>query len=277
MKNKNSIWTFLFVAAFLFTNAQNNVGIGTANPDASAILQLESTSKGFIAPRMTSGQRTGIVAPANGLLVYDITVNCFFYYSSGWVSLCQTGGATGATGNTGVIGLNGITGATGVTGATGLRVPENNLCFMDAVDIDSIIPVTHLFATSYTVPTGMNLFITMDNGNNPSNFSINGIPVSSLRGTLEGAGDVLTSSNTGFAIFGYLFPAGQITPVTIDLTSPYTVPVGNTLYIIRNFNTITINGIDFPFTPSYPCQPYIIKGGQVISSPLARPVNGYLR
>ena len=67
--------------------AQNNVGIGTPNPDASAILELNNNSKGFLAPRMTTAQRTAIVAPANGLLVFDITANCFFYFttSSGWL------------------------------------------------------------------------------------------------------------------------------------------------------------------------------------------------
>ena len=121
--------------------AQNNVGIGTATPNASALLDLTDTQRGLLVPRVTSTQRTAIATPANGLIVYDITVNCVFYYStvSGWQSLCQQGGAgvTGATGitgptgpagsastigptgDTGPTGIAGTAGATGVTGPTG--------------------------------------------------------------------------------------------------------------------------------------------------------------
>lgn len=117
-------YLLLVTSVSLSAMAQNNVGIGTTTPDASAILHLESTNKGFIAPRMTTAQRTAIAAPANGLLVYDITANCYFYFASGsgWASLCQTGsGTTGATGPTGATGSVGAQGQTGATGAQGLQ------------------------------------------------------------------------------------------------------------------------------------------------------------
>jgi len=47
------------------------VGIGTSAPDASALLDLTSTTRGFLPPRMNSGQRAAISAPAEGLIVYD--------------------------------------------------------------------------------------------------------------------------------------------------------------------------------------------------------------
>lgn len=115
------IYTFVFALFFISSFAQNNVGIGIAVPDASAILHLDATDKGFIAPRITSAQRLAIAAPANGLLVYDLTVNCFYYYAtpSGWLSLCQLSGPTGPTGANGTIGVDGVTGATGPTGPLG--------------------------------------------------------------------------------------------------------------------------------------------------------------
>lgn len=45
--------------------AQNNVGIGTNTPDASSVLELQSTTQGVLVPRMTTAQRTAIAAPAN--------------------------------------------------------------------------------------------------------------------------------------------------------------------------------------------------------------------
>jgi hypothetical protein len=52
------------------------VGIGTANPDASAILDVESTEKGFLPPRMTTGQRDDISNPATGLIIYNTDESC---------------------------------------------------------------------------------------------------------------------------------------------------------------------------------------------------------
>jgi hypothetical protein len=53
-------------------NAQ--VGIGTTSPNASAVLDLTSTSQGFLPPRMTQDQRNAIVSPAAGLMVW--CTNC---------------------------------------------------------------------------------------------------------------------------------------------------------------------------------------------------------
>jgi hypothetical protein len=48
-----------------------NVGIGTTSPHPSALLEVNSTNKGFLMPRMVTGQRTAIPSPAIGLMVFD--------------------------------------------------------------------------------------------------------------------------------------------------------------------------------------------------------------
>lgn len=66
----------------------SQIGVGTITPDASAMLDVSSIDKGVLAPRMTSVQRTAIVSPANGLLVYDITESAFYFYKSGtWTKI----------------------------------------------------------------------------------------------------------------------------------------------------------------------------------------------
>jgi len=50
-----------------------NVGIGTTSPDESAILELNSDSKGFLMPRMTTSQRSTINNPSDGLLIFNTT------------------------------------------------------------------------------------------------------------------------------------------------------------------------------------------------------------
>ena len=68
-------------------NTTGNVGIGTSSPNASAILDITSTTKGITFPRMTSTQRNAISSPTNGLQVFDITTNSIWYYDgTSWVN-----------------------------------------------------------------------------------------------------------------------------------------------------------------------------------------------
>ena len=63
-----------------------NVGINTTNPDASAKLQVDSNTSGFLPPRMTNIERNNIASPQVGLIVYctDATEGLYVYKLSGW-------------------------------------------------------------------------------------------------------------------------------------------------------------------------------------------------
>jgi len=109
---------FLIVfAVFIYQSAyaQNNVGINTDNPDASAVLDVSSTQKGLLIPRMTLEQRGLIAAPAKGLLIFQIdgTQGFYFYNGTAWTTLNGVAGAAGP------VGPSGTTGATGPAGPTG--------------------------------------------------------------------------------------------------------------------------------------------------------------
>lgn len=70
----------------------NNDG---ATPDASAILDLQSTSWGFLTPRMTAAQREAISSPAEGLMVYDTNFSSYFKYCDGqWRAVNNTSQGT---------------------------------------------------------------------------------------------------------------------------------------------------------------------------------------
>lgn len=60
------------------------VGVGTTTPDVSAILEVRSTDKGMLVPRVSTTQLLNIGNPAKGLLVYDATVGAFYYYNGVW-------------------------------------------------------------------------------------------------------------------------------------------------------------------------------------------------
>ncbi len=86
---------FLWIGNITLSHAQN-VGINTsgAAPDNSAILDITSTDKGLLIPRMDSTSRKNIVAPAVGLMVFDSTFNSFYFYNgSGWSAVAGDGGA----------------------------------------------------------------------------------------------------------------------------------------------------------------------------------------
>jgi hypothetical protein len=75
---KNFIICLLFTTPFIISTAHaQNMAINTDGslPDASAMVDIKSTSKGLLAPRMTTTQQNAIVSPANGLLIFNTTDN----------------------------------------------------------------------------------------------------------------------------------------------------------------------------------------------------------
>ncbi len=90
MKIIATLFTLLFGTTAL--HAQN-IGIGTATPHPSALLDIASTSKGLLPPRMTTAQRNTIAVPAKGMLVYDTDLNALYHYNgSGWAAVGSGGG-----------------------------------------------------------------------------------------------------------------------------------------------------------------------------------------
>lgn len=69
-------------------NDGGGVGIGTT-PDASAKLDVSSSTQGFLPPRLTTAERDAIATPAVGLVIYNTTTNCLnFYVGAGWNETC---------------------------------------------------------------------------------------------------------------------------------------------------------------------------------------------
>ncbi len=81
---------YFLLCLFLTYNVSAQVGINTDNsdPDASAMLDIKSTNKGILIPRMSSTERQQIMEPAVGLMVYDSTAQAFYYFNGmGWLEL----------------------------------------------------------------------------------------------------------------------------------------------------------------------------------------------
>jgi hypothetical protein len=124
------------------------VAIGTATPSASSLLQLDSTSKGLLQPRMTTVERDAITSPAEGLTIFNITTHKPNYYNGTvWIELQEntvsgtvnkvakftpngttvgdsnitdTGSLVTIASDTDIVGATEITGETTIIGATNI-------------------------------------------------------------------------------------------------------------------------------------------------------------
>ncbi|MCB9188544.1 MAG: hypothetical protein H6600_04550 [Flavobacteriales bacterium] len=85
----------IFSIALTIGMSAQNVGINDDGslPDNSAILDVKSTDKGVLLPRVTTAQRTTIASPATGLLVFDNDTDSFWFYNgTAWEELGASGG-----------------------------------------------------------------------------------------------------------------------------------------------------------------------------------------
>ncbi len=85
---KTTLIIALIILFAIHVNTYAQVGINTdgSQPDASAMLDIKSTDKGILIPRMTRAQRDAIASPATGLMIYqmDGTPGFYFYNGTTW-------------------------------------------------------------------------------------------------------------------------------------------------------------------------------------------------
>ena len=77
---------FSLIAFLACQPAMSQIGIGVETAENAARLELSSSTKGFLMPRMTQTQRTSIASPVTGLIVYqtDNTTGYYYYMGSAW-------------------------------------------------------------------------------------------------------------------------------------------------------------------------------------------------
>src|SRR5688500_6386232 len=93
---------FTFVAVFLLLNAaaqSPGVSINSSgnDPAASSILDISSTTKGLLIPRMTTAERDDIESPDQALQIYNTTTKCFEFFESGVWNILSCGCTPPAT------------------------------------------------------------------------------------------------------------------------------------------------------------------------------------
>ena len=208
MKNLQLL-VLLFVNAYSFSQ----VGIGTTTPNASAVLDLTSTSKGLLPPRMTSVQMNAIPSPAEALTVY--CANCtpkgpYYFDGTTWVA---SGSAAAATVSVVCTGFTGSYCTATLSGTTYVVTVTNNdfsakqvtpttadltLSGLTGVTVASVSP-----NTVQTINAGASLVIT---------YTLSGTPATA--GTLTGsfAKQGLTCSSTVAVVAAKAVTAASSSP-----------------------------------------------------------------
>lgn len=147
------------------TAQTGSVGIGVAVPNSSAALDISSTTKGLLPPRMTQTQRDAIATPAEGLIVYqtDNTPGIYQRTAAGWVRMVADNlGDHTATTNLNLNGklLTGAAAATvglGVDASGNVQVPGNTGVGITATNK---LDVATAARTTANHPTARPLYVT---------------------------------------------------------------------------------------------------------------------
>jgi hypothetical protein len=225
MKRNLIILAAFTLASTMFAQAQ--VGIGTILPAPSSLLEVQSTTKGVLIPRMTGVQRTAIAAPAEGLMVYQLNapIGLWMFINGAWVRLTTAndlyGTATGFASNTtgSVIAV--------ILGGTSVPLPSNQSLGSNVTINGANTEFTVLQTGRYRIAYGVNMTASLLVS---SRLMLNGAP--SAAGTVAPALAVsrlsaevvlnLTAGDTiGLQLFGLLgavilTPASQGAFMTIQ-------------------------------------------------------------
>ncbi|MBU2525876.1 MAG: hypothetical protein KKC03_04665 [Bacteroidetes bacterium] len=136
---KNILQLSLLILLMLPFQTHAQVGIGNNSPDTSSMLDVASTTKGLLIPRMTTAQRDAIASPAAGLLIFNTSTNLFNYFNGTWVALSSSGSFVDTTSNQTIGGSKTFTGTTIPQGR--LMLPMGELSYFN-------------YTTGFTVAVG---------------------------------------------------------------------------------------------------------------------------
>ncbi len=186
--------SIIFVSLFLTLQMHAQTGIGTTNPDASAKLEVNSSNKGFLPPRVAltaSNVSSPIASPANGLIVYNtatagtapnnVSPGYYYWNNSAWINIIGSTTSSTITGN----------GTTSTIANFGSVINEQSVGFtLGNGDNGKVIVINSSNATTITVPSlsvGFNCMI-VQRGAGQVSLSASGVTINNRYGFTKTAG-----------------------------------------------------------------------------------------
>ena len=229
---KQHLLTVLFIAASL--TAFTQVGIGTTTPDASSVLDLESTTLGFLPPRMDTTQRNAIPNPTAGLTIFNTTAKCLQWFDGGfWIDGC--GATPEAIPNANLTAANVTYQGTSVIDATGIGYNG------EAVPAASTITVE----LSNTSPDAQSYGLIATDSTTGLSYSATGTIAGSANGVSvvlspndvvmpEFTSGVITMALTGTSSTLNLVPRIDVKSIPTSSTTVKDVSYGSQIWMDRN-------------------------------------------
>jgi len=154
--------SFIFFSSLASYTQSVSINNDGTSPNASSMLDVKSTTKGLLIPRMSSAERTGISNPAVGLLVYDNQTQSFWFFkTAGWTEIVTGGSATNFWNTDGSNIYNNNTANVGIGTANPtvkltLQTPINTAGWIHIGGADSIIVSEGIGGVSAAIGTTTN-------------------------------------------------------------------------------------------------------------------------
>jgi hypothetical protein len=234
---------FFYLITNCCTSFAQNVGIGTTTPNSSAALEISSTDKGLLIPRLTLAQRPA--SPANGLMYFqtDNTPGIYIFNGGSW-NLLGNGGLSGS-GSAGRLAL--FSGANSLTSNAGLSY-NSTIGRLDVNSTNNGTGFTNWIAGNFGGTAGNRVIAGVLNGdatiaahtNDLSNWAklvINPVGSTAI-GSLAGTGVRMVTTAADGTLGFQEIPAGAggtVTNVSADAA------IGNPITISNGSTTPTIN------------------------------------
>jgi len=195
-----------------------SIGIGTATPNASAQLDISSTTKGMLIPRMTEAEKNAISGPVQGLMIFNITTNSFQYYNGAqWSNMTHSGIVTGTNNRLPkFVGLWGLQNSMVTDNGSGVSVSgtganADGSAIMDIQSTTKGLLIPRMTALQrIAIPSPFTGLLVFDNTTN-SFWYYNGSGWSDLSGgssKWNASGDDIYNNNPGNVGIGTSNPAG---------------------------------------------------------------------
>jgi len=262
MKSIHGKSIFLFVGLLSLSIRSYAQGVGISEisitPDASSILELRSTLRGFLPPRMTTGERDLIGTPATGLFLYNTTTNRFNFRNGTWIEFVSGSDHLGVFASTTSAQLATVlsdeTGSGLAVFATSPTLTTPNIGVATATSVNKVAVTAPATSATLTLADGSSLVtsgansitLTSSSATNvtlPTSGTLYGTAASSIT-SAQLLGSVSDETGTGLAVFatGPAFTGFSSTGATVDInvnsnfatnintgTSTGAVSIGNSL------------------------------------------------